>query len=661
MCAAGVLGAAVGVETMLVASIAFGADAAWRTPTSIIANYDWSGAYVGGHAGYGRGQAHDTVSANDPPVATNSFGSAFGGLQLGYNHVLPSRFLQGIEADVSFFNFLGSDDVVSSRAAAQTTVTEKIDYIGTVRGRVGYLFDHWLVYATGGLAWSQGRFLQSSGIAGDENKALQIRPAWAAGIGAEVPAGPEWTAKIEYLYTRFGEAEVPLPSGSRSQSAFDLQSLRVGLNRKLNWPEPAATATPVDQLSAPDFGDWNIHGQTTYIGQGYFRFTSPYEGQNSLSGANQARNTVSATAFLGLRLWDGGEVYYAPELAEGFGLSDTFGLAGFSNGEAQKAGFPYPHYDTSRIFLQQTFGLGGEQETIEDEALHIGGKEDISRITLTAGRVYLSDLINRNTYSDDARTKFLNWSLWWAGAYDAPADQLGYSWAAFAELNQKDWAVRGGYLLMPKESNSNDFDMQLFGRGEYLIETENRYSLLSHPGTLRLLGFVNLAYAGSYAETLADPNLNMDITQTRQSRIKYGYVVNFEQSILDDFGVFGRWSWNNGKTEIMAYSDIDASASLGAVLKGTSWCRPDDRIGVAGAVNALSADHRAFLAAGGLGIVIGDGALNYRDEKLLEAYYSLALDQHISLTFDYQYIGDPAYNADRGPVSIFTGRLHADF
>jgi high affinity Mn2+ porin len=185
--------------------------------------------------------------------------------------------------------------------------------------------------------------------------------------------------------------------------------------------------------------------------------------------------------------------------------------------------------------------------------------------------------------------------------------------------------------------------------------------LLSHPGKLRLIGWVNSAYSGSYAETLANPDLNLDITQTRQRRIKYGAVANIEQSLSDELGLFSRLSWNNGKTEIMAFTDIDASASFGGVLKGNSWGRPDDRIGVAGAVNGLSADHRAFIAAGGTGILIGDGALNYRREKVLESYYSVALQKKTTLTIDYQLITNPAYNADRGPVSIFSARLHSEF
>jgi high affinity Mn2+ porin len=213
----------------------------------------------------------------------------------------------------------------------------------------------------------------------------------------------------------------------------------------------------------------------------------------------------------------------------------------------------------------------------------------------------------------------------------------------------------------------NNFDTQLFGRGSYLVETEMRYSLFSQPGKVRLLGWINSAFAGSYAGALdlvaLDPGLDPTdaLVQTRQGRIKYGFVVNLEQAISDQFGIFSRLSWNDGKNEIMAFTDIDASASFGGVWKGTIWGRPFDRIGVAGAINALSSDHRAFIAAGGLGILIGDGRLNYRDEKIFESYYSIGFDKWTSLTLDYQFITNPAYNADRGPVSIYSVRFHASF
>jgi high affinity Mn2+ porin len=178
------------------------------------------------------------------------------------------------------------------------------------------------------------------------------------------------------------------------------------------------------------------------------------------------------------------------------------------------------------------------------------------------------------------------------------------------------------------------------------------------------MGWANRATMGSYAEAVAlpvnSPNYP-DITLTRKVRTNYGFVANLEQPITEDLGIFSRTSWDAGQTEKIGWTDCDRSFSVGAVLKGTSWGRPDDKIGIGGVIEGLSPEARAYFAAGGLGILIGDGKLNYRNEKIVEAYYAYSLNKWATLTFDYQLVADPAYNADRGPVSIFAGRFHAEF
>src|SRR6202011_746999 len=125
----------------------------------------------------------------------------------------------------------------------------------------------------------------------------------------------------------------------------------------------------------------------------YPRIRSPYEGANSLPGGGQGRETWTADAFLGWRLWDGGELYFNPELAQGFGLNTTLGLAGFSNGEAQKGGTDFPKFRPQRYLFRQTFGLGGEQEEVADGPLQLAGKRDIDRVMLTVGRFAVGDFL----------------------------------------------------------------------------------------------------------------------------------------------------------------------------------------------------------------------------------------------------------------------------
>ena len=640
------------------------AEPAIRLPVKAIkttpeqAVFDWSGIYFGAHAGFGSGRSQGLLADPAPVRANSDFGGMIGGVQAGYNRQLSSGVVVGVEGDISFPNALISNSIVSTLATANTSVTEQTDYMATIRGRLGYASGHWLLYATGGLAFAGERFLNMPAI-GSNEKILNTRLGWAAGAGAEYAFAPDWSLRLEYLYSRFEDADIRFASGTRLASTLDFGSLRVGLNRKIDWPESGRKLKT--QLSDPESDRWEIHGQSTYLAQGYPAFRALYSGPNSLTPAPQAQATWSNSLFLNVRLWQGGELYYNPELLQGFGLSDTVGAGGFPSGEAQKSNFPYPHYNTSRLFLRQTFGFGGEQEELASGPTQLPGKVDVSRLTIQLGKFAVPDIFDGNAYAKDARRDFMNWAMWAPGAFDYSADKVGLSYGATAEFNQKQWALRSGYFLIQSVANSSSFDTRVPERGTYVLELETRYSLFSQPGKIRTIGWMNSAYSGSYRETLDNPALNLDLSQTRTGRIKYGYVVNLEQALNDEIGLFGRWSWNDGKTEIMAFTDIDASLSLGASIKGTRWGRPDDVIGIGGAINSLSRDHRDFIAAGGLGILIGDGQLNYRRERILETYYAYALNRQFTLTADYQLITNPAYNADRGPVSVFSGRLHGEF
>jgi len=288
-------------------------------------------------------------------------------------------------------------------------------------------------------------------------------------------------------------------------------------------------------------------------------------------------------------------------------------------------------------------------------------------VTVQVGRFAVHDIFDTNAYSMDPREDFMNWSIWAAGAFDYPADKIGLGYGAVVERNEKYWALRVGYFLAANEPNANEFDMELFRRGGYVAELETRYSLFARPGKFRVGIWADTYFSGSYSDavdlTLINPGLDPTdaIRLTRTGRTKYGYYLNFEQSVTDDIGVFGRWSWNDGKNEIQAFTDIDSSISVGTSIKGTAWHRPDDRIGLAGAINGLSRDHRDYLAAGGLGILIGDGRLNYRPEQVLETFYAMNVLNGVILTLDYQFLRNLAHNADRGPISIFTARLHGEF
>jgi high affinity Mn2+ porin len=228
-------------------------------PAPAVASYDWTGFYVGGHVAYGLGGSRNTLFDPDPIVSDIAFSRLFGGVQAGYNYVFSSQLLLGAEADITFPNFREDGAIFTGATAQGTSVADRIDYIATLRGRFGYAFGHWLIYGTGGFAWSQARFVETPGVASNEDKILLTRTGWTLGLGTEVAIAPNWTARIEYLYDRFGRVGGPFPSGTAYQSAFDIQMLRLGLNYKLGESNDSPVRTSSDRwLIARN--SWNIHG-----------------------------------------------------------------------------------------------------------------------------------------------------------------------------------------------------------------------------------------------------------------------------------------------------------------------------------------------------------------------------------------------------------------
>ena len=621
---------------------------------------DWTGFYVGGHFGYG--DASFGPGTNPIPLQgvflPPSPAGLIGGFQAGYNRQLSNRLVLGVEADSSF---PGPIDVPRLAPAPFNT---SIDYVGTLRGRVGYAFGPWMPYLTGGFAWGHTHVIVNDAAGGLLATVKGYQTGWTAGAGVEFAVSGNWSAKAEYDYIDLSRRMYDLGGFRLPGVNVDprIHLAKLGLNYHLGdapW-NPSTT----ERAALPESDAWNVHAQTTILPQGYPSFRSPYEGTNSLPGRGQIQTTWTTTAFLGVRLWDGGEFYFNPELAQGFGVNGTVGLDAFPNGEAQKAGAEYPRIRPQRYYLKQTFGLGGEQEEVADGANQLSGKRDIDRITLIVGRFAVGDFFDGNAYAKDPRADFMNWAMWSSAAYDFPADLPGYTRGAVVELNRKDWAVRAGYFQVPNAPNT---DVLVFKTGGSVVEFEERHTIFDQPGKLRLGAFANSGNTGNYREALAivaaDPTLDINAVMTgiQHTNLKYGFYANLEQQIAKDVGLFARASWNDGQNQILSFTDIDRSLSGGLSIKGSYWGRPNDTIGIGGAINALSAANRDFLAAGGLGLLIGDGQLNYRPERVLETYYAYSLNKNVTLTADYQLITNPAYNADRGPVSIFSGRLHGEF
>ena len=643
--------------------------------------FDWSGWYVGGHVGYAAGGSDWSSSQPGGVVSvgrtdlTHGFdlfkgtGSFFSGLQGGYNVALQSRLMLGIETDASFPNSIaGTSAGVSTSGIA--SYADTVLSSGTMRGRLGYFLDNnWLVYGTGGLAWSYDQLTPTQMAGGTlppsaDERAFLWRFGWAAGAGIEVPLASSWSARLEYLYTGFGNRSRDFnASGEAFNSNLSLQGLRFGLNYKLF----ANTASQGDALiskapSLPAEQIWAVHGQTTFVEQYAAPFHAPHSGPNSLS-SNSGRETWDATAYLGLRLWEGAEAWISPEIDQGFGLSGTLGVAGFTSGEAYKTGANYPYTRLQRAFIRQTVDLGGDTQKVDEAINQFAGSQTADRLVFTIGKFSVGDIFDANKYAHDPRADFLNWSVIDAGTFDYAAEAWGFSLGGAAEWYQGAWTLRGGVFDMSILPNSTELDPQ-FGQFQWVGEIEHRHELLGQPGKIAVTGFLSRGRMGSYADAMELAQLDggpADIAAVRHYQSRGGISLNLEQQIVPDVGIFARAGWANGDIEPYEFTDIDRTVSAGLSVEGKRWGRPDDTFGMAGVVNGISKEHEAFLNEGGLGILVGDGQLQHPGpEQILETYYSFPMS-FCRVTLDYQFIVNPAYNRDRGPASVFATRLHTQF
>ena len=361
----------------------------------------------------------------------------------------------------------------------------------------------------------------------------------------------------------------------------------------------------------------------------------------------------------------GGELYVNPEAAQGVPLSGLTGLGGFTNGEIARTAGPTLKLYRARLFLRQTWGMGGEQQVVESDANQLAGVVDQRRWVLTAGNLSVIDIFDDNAYSHDPRTQFLNWSLFTHGAYDFAADARGYSWGVALEWYRDAWAVRAGRFIQPRQPNQQQLDRDIFQHYGDQIELEHAHAIGDQPGKLRVLLFRNRAKMSRFQDALdlaAQTGGTPDINAVRTGeQSKHGFGLNVEQAVSSDIGLFARASCADGRTETYAFTEIDRSLSSGVLIKGSAWKRGQDNVGIAVARNGLSQVRRNYLAAGGFGFFIGDGRLNYRPEAILEVFYNARLAKAAWVTLDWQHILNPAYNAGRGPADVASVRLHTEF
>lgn len=419
-----------------------------------------------------------------------------------------------------------------------------------------------------------------------------------------------------------------------------------------------STSQPAEQV-APE--RWAIHGQMTYVEQNTDGFSAPYSGPNSLL-PSRGTETADATLYAGVRLWPGMEAWINPEFDQGFGLDDTLGVAGFPSGEAYKVGRNRPYFRLQRLFLRDTIDLGGAQQPVAPDLNQLGGFHGTNRWVFTLGKLSVVDIFDTNQYAHDPRNDFLNWAAADTGSFDYAADAWGYTVGAAAEWYHETWTVRAGLFDLSNVPNSEHLEPGLHEL-QLDLELEKRHEVHGHPGKVMLTMFDSRARMGLLDEAVATAQATgnaVDIAAMRRLRDRIGIDFNLEQELAQDLGIFARAGKAAGNVETYEFTEIDRTIALGLSLKGSRWTRGQDTLGIAGIVNHISAAREQYLNAGGLGIIIGDGQLpRAGPEQIVETYYSLGVLAQIQVSLDYQFVTNPAYNRDRGPVSIFALRVHA--
>lgn len=430
----------------------------------------------------------------------------------------------------------------------------------------------------------------------------------------------------------------------------------------VNDAQSAAAGPAAGQVEA-DQG-WAIHGQATVVDQATLAFRSPYRGPNSLDPAARGRETADVTLYAGVRLWPGMEAWINPEFDQGFGLSGTLGVAGFPSGEAYKVGRAQPYFRLQRLFFRQTVDLGGEREKVEADLNQLAGTRAADRLVLTAGKFGVTDVFDTNQYAHDPRADFMNWALIDTGTVDYAADAWGYTVGGAAEWYVGRWTLRGGVFNLSKVPNSEHLEYG-FSQFQGVAEIEERHQLGGRPGKLKITGFLSRGRMGAFDDAVALSQTTgqpADIAAVRRYGSRSGISLNLEQEVADGVGLFARGGVADGGIEPFEFADIDRTAAAGVSVKGARWGRPNDTVGFGAVVNGISKTHERFLAAGGTGILVGDGRLPHPGaEQILETYYDVAAYGPAHVSLDYQVVNHPGYNRDRGPVSIVSARLHAQF
>jgi high affinity Mn2+ porin len=461
-------------------------------------------------------------------------------------------------------------------------------------------------------------------------------------------------------------AAVTFPALAQQPGAASPQLVQTVPNVDAGTPDPPGDDSTESMF--PHFKDtrfW-LSGQANFVFQTHPDFHALYSGKNSLSPRYEKATSRVLTLYTGVRLNNSTELLVDIEEAGGAALSTGLGLAGppdldiVRNPLLSKA--PY----LGRGMIHKVFALSQDKVENQRNFLSLFDELPRRRLEIRFGKFSMPDFFDVNSVGSDTHFQFLNWTTDNNGAYDYAADTRGYTVGFTGDYEDRNWGFRFAEALMPKVANGIDLVWKPWQVHAENFEYELRHGFIpKKAGVVRLLAYTNSANMGIYRDQIieaSEAGVTPDITAhpwhiTR----KYGFGVNVEQNLTHYLTGFARFGWDNGKTESFAYTEVDQTFAEGIGANGAWWHRKQDRAGVAFVSNAIKKDHQNYLAAGGLGFLLGDGHLNYGRENILESYYTVHVWRGIYVAPGVQQITDPGYNRDRGPVVVPSFRAHVEF
>ena len=454
-----------------------------------------------------------------------------------------------------------------------------------------------------------------------------------------------------------------------------------------NSAPPAKTSASTSDLSDPPSGVSDLpveamfphlrdtrfwlSGQANFIFQTNPPFHASYSGKNSLGPNYEKATSRVMTLYAGVRLTASTELLVDVEDAAGGGLSNALGLGGITNldvvripGEGSPLSTaPY----LARGMIHKVFALSKDKIENDRNALSLFDELPRRRLEVRFGKFGLADFFDQNSVGSDSHFQFTNWTIDQTGAWDFAADTRGYTVGLTADYEDRNWGFRFAEALMPKVANGIDIVWKPWQVHAENWQYELRHGLIpKKTGAVRLLAYTNYANMGIYRDAVAQFEEGLVSTPEITNHPwhitrKYGFGVNVEQNLTQNLTAFGRFGWNNDKTEAFAFTEVGQTFAGGLGANGAWWHRRFDRAGVALVSNAISKDHQTYLADGGYGFLLGDGALNYGRENIVETYYTAHLWRGIYVAPGLQHINNPGYNRDRGPVLVPSFRLHLEF